>query len=42
MMTQITPTCIHGGTTSEGTNLTLGTCTSYGGTEPYIEFSESN
>jgi hypothetical protein len=37
------PECLsHAGTTGESNNLNLSSCSSTGGTAPYIEFSESN
>jgi hypothetical protein len=41
--TENAPTCASdSGTTGETNNLNLGTCSSKGGTAPYIEFTESN
>lgn len=38
-----TPTCAsNAGTTGETNNLNLGSCKAYGGTAPYIQFTESN
>lgn len=37
------PTCMaNAGTTGETNNLTLGTCTPFGGSKPWISFTESN
>lgn len=39
------PTCVgpsNGGTTGETNNLNLGSCSAFGGTTPYIQFTQSN